>query len=168
MAIGMATRAGSTVVVLHVRERSPYLQVPPLETLAEARSLVDDAVTTLARAGVESCGVVRSAGQHLVARRVVEEAGAWGCDTIIVGSSRLKGLRRVGSGGVRERIVRGSALPVVVAPSAIKCRGRLSRRHVDGPLAVVAADPGPLTPGNRSRARRNRADASDEERRGGS
>lgn len=129
LAGGLATRSGASIVVLHVRERSPYMQVPPLETLAEARSLVDNAVTTLVRTGIDSHCVLGSAGQHLVARAIVEEAAAWDCDAIILGSTRLRGFRRIGGAGVRERVVRNSPLPVLVAPASLQCQRRLPKRH---------------------------------------
>ena len=136
LAMGLASSSGAGIVVLHVRERSPYMQVPPLETMAEAQNLVDDAVGTLARAGVDARGVVCSAGQHQLARRLVEEAAAWGCDAIVLGSNRLRGVHRVNGAGVRDRVVRTSPLPVLVAPASLRCRGRLPRHHVTRRQAV--------------------------------
>ena len=127
MALGMAPRSGASVVVLHVRERSTMMQVPPLETLAEARSLVDRSVAALERAGVDSCGIVASVDPHHVARQIVDEAKAWGCDAIIVGSTRLRGIRRIAGSGVRDRILRTSSLPVFVAPPPIGASNRIPK-----------------------------------------
>ena len=67
LAAGLAGTSRAGVVVLHVRERSPYQRVPPLETMCEAWELVDDAAEELAFDGLDACPVVRSAGQHQVA-----------------------------------------------------------------------------------------------------
>jgi nucleotide-binding universal stress UspA family protein len=129
MAVGLAAASGAGVVVLHVRERSPYLQVPPLETMVEARALVGDAVAELGLDGIRAHPVVRSAGQHQVAGLIVREAATWACGAIVLGSTRLRGLRRINGTGVRERVIRSSPLPVLLAPPALQCRARMPARH---------------------------------------
>ena len=136
MAAGLSSRSGAGVVVLHVRERSPCLRVPPLETMAEARAVVDDAVAELTGKGIRSWGVLSSSGQHLVARQIVAEAAESGCDAIILGSTRRKGIRRINAAGVRERVVRDSPLPVLVAPASLQISDRLPRSSVEVDRAI--------------------------------
>jgi hypothetical protein len=56
--------------------------------------------------------------QEHVARRIVKEALQWDCQGIVLGSRRLHGITRLSGRGVRERILRLSSLPVLVAPAA--------------------------------------------------
>ncbi len=59
-----------------------------------------------------------------MARRIVEVAAEEQCTGIVLGSLRLRGVRRLAGRGVRERVLRTSHLPVVVAPPALKCTRR--------------------------------------------
>jgi nucleotide-binding universal stress UspA family protein len=136
LAVGQGGQSRAGIVVFHVRERSPYLRVPPLETMAEARALADDAVSTLVSSGIDARAVVRSAGQHEVAELIAAAATTWACDAVILGSTRLTGLRRINGSGVRERLVRRTPLPVLVAPPALRCRTRLRTRHLQDRRAV--------------------------------
>ena len=130
LAIGLAAPSRTSVVVLHVRERSPYLRIPPLESMDQARDLVDGAVGALLADGIDACGIVLSAGQHHVARLIATEAAAWSCDAIVLGTTRHRGLGRLNGTGIRERIVRRSPLPVLLAPPALRLRPRLPIRDV--------------------------------------
>jgi len=125
LAVGLTEPGRSSVVVLHVRERPSSLRVPPLESMDEASALADEAVATLNRHGTTAWAVVRSAGQHRVADVIASEARAWSCDAIVLGSTRLRGLHRLNGSGIRERLVRRSALPVLLAPAALHLRTRL-------------------------------------------
>ncbi len=116
---GLAAGCGADVRVFHVREVSRSLRVPPLETVADAEELVDEALLHLQRRGVVAEGRhVTEPGWH-VAAQIAGEASRWGCDAIVLGSLRLRGLERISGGGVRERVVRLSPLPVVVAPTVL-------------------------------------------------
>jgi len=134
LTLGTAAPGRVGVVVFHVRERSHYLRIPPLETMEEARAVADEAVAALTAAGIDARAVVRSAEQHHVARLIVEEAAAWSCDAVVLGTTRLRGLHRIGGSGVRERLVRRSSLPVLLAPPALRCSTRLRTRgdRLDG------------------------------------
>jgi nucleotide-binding universal stress UspA family protein len=129
LAAGLATSSRSGVVVLHVRERSPYLRVPPLETMHDAWQLVEDAVEELGSDGIDACPVVYSAVEHQVAGVIVREAATWSAGAIVLGTTRQRGLRRINGGGVRERVVRSSPLPVLLAPPPLQCRARMPARH---------------------------------------
>jgi nucleotide-binding universal stress UspA family protein len=122
--IGHASRCGSDVVVLHVRELSPNLRVPPLESAAAARDLVELTVLRMRDAGVTASGLVFSARADTVGQRIVEASVDERCTGIVLGSRRLRGIRRLTGSRVRERVVRTSHLPVIVAPPGLRCSGR--------------------------------------------
>ena len=75
-------------------------------------------------AGVAATGLVFSAREDTVARRIVEVAVDERCTGIVLGSRRLRGIRRLAGTRVRERVVRTSHLPVIVAPPGLRCSGR--------------------------------------------
>jgi nucleotide-binding universal stress UspA family protein len=110
----VASANDASVRVLHLRELSRAL---PLESHAEAEGMVRDAVHSLQSFGVRAQGRSGSVRQEHVARRIVEEALLWECQGIVLGSQRLHGISRVSGRGVRQRILRLSSLPVLVAPA---------------------------------------------------
>jgi nucleotide-binding universal stress UspA family protein len=136
LAVGLAAPSRASVIVLHVRERSRCLRIPPLESMDQARHLVDDAVGTLLAGGTDALGVVLSADRQDVARSIVSEAAARSCAAIVLGSTRQRGLRRLNGSGIRERVIRQSSLPVLLAPPALHCRTRLPD--------ATAPDPEPI------------------------
>jgi hypothetical protein len=77
--------------------------------------LVRDAVLSLGTSGVAAKGRFRF---DQVARRIVDEAVYWDCQAIVLGSRRVRGIARLSGRGVRERVLRFSTLPVLVAPAA--------------------------------------------------
>ena len=115
---GVALANKSGVRVFHVRELSKMARVLPLETPFEAEELVQDAVQILKVLGVAAEGESCSALDDHVAKRIVDEALCWECQGIVIGSRRLHGIGRLSSRGVRERILRKSSLPLLVAPAA--------------------------------------------------
>jgi nucleotide-binding universal stress UspA family protein len=118
-AIGLAATSKSDVQVLHVRELSNSLRVPPLESAAEARVLVEETVHRLQTAGIAAEGETCSERESNVARRIVEEAARRRCNAIVLGSLRLRGLRSIMGHGTRERVLKMSPLPVIVAPPVL-------------------------------------------------
>jgi nucleotide-binding universal stress UspA family protein len=114
--MGLASESEARVRVIHVRELSRTLRIPPLETVIDAQSLVEQAVSNLHMAGLSADGEICSTRDVHVANRIVEEAMDWNCEAIVLGSRRLRGINRLCGGGVRERILRLSSLPLVVAP----------------------------------------------------
>jgi nucleotide-binding universal stress UspA family protein len=114
---GVAAANDASVRVLHIREVPRMARVLPLETPAEAEDLVRDAVHSLQIRGVAAEGRSDSVLQEHVPRRIVEEASLWACQAIVLGSRRLHGISRLSGRGVRERILRLSPLPVLVAPT---------------------------------------------------
>jgi nucleotide-binding universal stress UspA family protein len=124
----LAAATSTEVRVIHVRELSALARVPPLETPAEADSLVHQAVFSLRLAGVGAEGRACSSREDQVALRIVEESLYWACDAIVLGTRRLRGVSRVSSGRVRDRILRLSPLPVVAAPTPLSNGIYSSRR----------------------------------------
>jgi nucleotide-binding universal stress UspA family protein len=114
--MGLASEQQARVRVIHVRELSRSVRIPPLETLTDAQTLVEQAVLNLRMAGLSADGEVCSTRDLHVANRIVEAATDWNCEAIVLGSRRYRGIGRLCGSGVRERILRLSSLPLVVAP----------------------------------------------------
>jgi nucleotide-binding universal stress UspA family protein len=129
----------ASVRVLHIRELSKMARVPPIETPSEAAELVRDAVQRLGALGVAAEGRSCSVLEDHVARRIVDEARHWDCQAIVLGSRRLRRIGRLSGRGVRERTLRASALPVLVAPApesnGVYWPPRLRSDRVHAPIA---------------------------------
>jgi nucleotide-binding universal stress UspA family protein len=157
-AAGVAATNDASVRVLHIRELSRMARVMPLETPADAEELVRNAVRSLGTSGVPSEGRFASALEDQVARRIVDEAVAWECQAIVLGSRRVRGIARLSGRGVRERTLRLSTLPVLVAPAAeangiywpprFRSERHAATAHGSIPSAGPAA-PGAPGPGSR-------------------
>jgi nucleotide-binding universal stress UspA family protein len=115
----LARTTGAEVRVIHIRQLSKWARVPPLETPADAESLVGEAVFSLRLAGIGAEGRASSFPEDQVAQRIVEESMNWMCDAIVLGSRRLHGMNRITGRGVRERVLRMSVLPVIVASTPL-------------------------------------------------
>jgi nucleotide-binding universal stress UspA family protein len=113
------------VRILHVNELLLGGRGQTMETPTEARFLLDDAVLQLrccgvTATGVMATGVVATATSFAVAECIIAEADRWSADAIVLGSARRRGLRRIASQGVRERVIRFSCLPVLAAPAPLR------------------------------------------------
>ncbi len=115
---GLASANAASVRVLHIRELPKFARALPLESPAEAEDLVREAVLSLQLLGVAAEVRSCSTFQEHVPQRIVKEASLWECQAIVLGSRRLHGIARLSGRGVRERILRLSSLPVLVAPAA--------------------------------------------------
>jgi nucleotide-binding universal stress UspA family protein len=115
---GVASANEASVRVLHIREVPRMAHAVPLESPADAEELVRDTVLSLSMLGIPAEGRSSSVFQDHVARRIVEEALLWECQAIVLGSRRVRGIARLSGRGVRERVLRLSSLPVLVAPAA--------------------------------------------------
>jgi nucleotide-binding universal stress UspA family protein len=120
--IGLAWDTRTDVRVIHVREVSQLSTVLSLEVPDDAETLVEKAVASLRLAGVGAEGRIRTLAEDRVAQGIVEESAHHRCDAIVLGARRLRGISRVSGRGVRERILRSTALPVIVAPSPLSTR----------------------------------------------
>jgi len=81
----------------------------------------------LGQAGVSAGGRSVSARERLVADRIGGEGLLMGSDVIVLGSQRLTGIRRIAGRGLRERLLRLSPLPVLVAPTPLRMSARSLR-----------------------------------------
>jgi nucleotide-binding universal stress UspA family protein len=116
-AAAMAAETGATVRVVHILERELYGgRIFPVETVGEATSLVNDAVSQLRYQGIGASGAVRYAIVGRAGTNIAAEAADWGADVIVLGSERRHHLRHLFGRGVRDKVVRHSRLPVIVAP----------------------------------------------------
>jgi nucleotide-binding universal stress UspA family protein len=113
----LAIANSASVRVLHIREFSHMARVVPLETKQDADSLVADAVFRLRMLGIGASGRARAALRDRVAERILEESLFHDCSTIVLGSRRLRGCARLSAQGTRERLLRLSELPIVIAPT---------------------------------------------------
>jgi len=110
----LARETGAPVWVVHVREREVFGRARfYLETEEEARQLVDEAVAEIRKEGVRADGYVVEAVVGRTADALIDAAGQVGAGRIVIGAKRSGGIlgRRT-----RERLLRRSALPVLVAP----------------------------------------------------
>ena len=107
---------GSEVLVVHVRERLCSKSGPSfLETNDQASCVVEEAVFELRMAGIGASGRVTSTLEGRVVQALVDEASACTASAIVVGRHRRRGLRRLLRSD-RERLLRLSSLPVMLAP----------------------------------------------------
>ncbi|MYR55694.1 universal stress protein, partial [Streptomyces sp. SID625] len=85
MAGDMARLTGARVGVLHVAPTAATLAVVvPLEGDAEAKALVDEAVTALREAGVEAEGTVASGLTTEIATTISAAAEDFGADLVVL------------------------------------------------------------------------------------
>jgi nucleotide-binding universal stress UspA family protein len=117
--MALASQAAS-VRVLHISEFLVGGRGITLETCSESGVLLDDALLQLRSCGLTASGAVAAGTCSSVADCIVAEAGRWSADAIVLGSARRRGLRRVACQGVRERVVRASCLPVLIAPAPLR------------------------------------------------
>ena len=130
LATALASETGSGVQVVHIRERR-CTKVGPCytETMEEASLLVEEAVFELRMAGVGASGRVASTLQGRVPQALLDQADACSADAIVVGWRPRRGLRRLLHGGDRERLMRLSKVPVILAPLVARRQPRRERRR---------------------------------------
>jgi len=119
----VATEGMSQVRVLHLRERelaghSFYSR----ETKDEASFVAESAVFDLRMEGFAAGGGVRHAVVDRVAEAILDEAGAFGADLIVLGKPRRGEVKTRLFGSVSLRVIRRSACPVIVAARRSKDR----------------------------------------------
>jgi nucleotide-binding universal stress UspA family protein len=113
----LAAETGAQVQVLHVKELPANPRVLPMEGAEQAQEIVDQVVAYLDREAITVDGRVVSMSEDRIANAIVAEASAQGCNAIVLGSRRLRGLGRLVGHGVRGKVLRLSSLPVITAPS---------------------------------------------------
>jgi len=115
--VSLFSGTANEVRIVHVRELQAVRGGPVLiETSEDAHAVVDHAVAFLGEHGVRASGRVVKGLETQVAAIIVQEAEDCRCQAIIMGSRRLRGLGRLAGQGVRSRVLRLTALPVMTAP----------------------------------------------------
>ena len=136
-ATALSRQHAATVRVLYVNQFILGGRGHTLLSAEEADQLVGSAVEELRSNGVPATGQVLRAAYFDVALRIAEAADGWPADAIVVGSHRHRRFRRLAHQGVRERVIRLSALPVLTAPAPLK----VSRAYP----AIAGSPPQPIS-----------------------
>jgi nucleotide-binding universal stress UspA family protein len=115
VALDLAQRYGSTVVVVHVREHTRYEGSdvdlgPPVP----ARDLVEQVVTMLDTAGVEARGEIRRVSPGETPEKIVEIARESEADLIVIGTRGMTEWRSLLLGGVANKVVHHAHCPVLL------------------------------------------------------
>lgn len=132
-ASALARQHGASVHVVHANLYLVGGRGVTIETRDESTRLLDSAVDQLKAAGVDATGEEFLASVFNVAPRIADAADRFGADAILLGSHRHRRMTRILGRGIRERVIRETALPVLTAPSPLK----LGRGHRRGPSAEI-------------------------------
>jgi nucleotide-binding universal stress UspA family protein len=113
--IDLATKLGSEVIVVHVKETErTWAGAYELESLEEANELVDRAVRDLKDAGISARGEIQRSVYGRAARVILELASAEGADVIVLGSRGLSDLAGLVLGSVTHKVLHLAHCPVLV------------------------------------------------------
>jgi nucleotide-binding universal stress UspA family protein len=114
-AIEIAKRFGSDIVALHVSEHDRGRAVVfSLESPADATRLVGNAVKLIRDAGIDARGELRDMAAGHVAKAIVETAGAYNIDLIVMGSRGLSDIEGLLLGSVTHKVIQLASIPVLV------------------------------------------------------
>jgi len=124
--LALAKQSSAAVRVVHVNEFLVGGRGTTMETQPEAIQRLETAVTALRDAGISSDGSLYLTSVFGVDARIVNAAHDWSADVIVLGSRRRHRFVRFGGKGMRERVTRLTALPILTAPAPLKVTdGRL-------------------------------------------
>ncbi len=111
----LAQLSGGEVRVFHFQEREPSKAgVATFETTKDATKLVDGAVAELQAAGVKASGETRAGMSGEAARAIVDEAGRFDADMIIMGSRGLSDFPALLVGSVAHKVIHFARCPVLI------------------------------------------------------
>jgi nucleotide-binding universal stress UspA family protein len=115
VAIDLAEKYRSSVVVVHVREHTRYEGAdvdmgPPIP----AATLVEDVVARFRGAGVDARGEIRRISSGKTAEQIVEVASASEADLIVMGTRGMTELKSLVLGGVANKVVHHAHCPVLL------------------------------------------------------
>jgi nucleotide-binding universal stress UspA family protein len=115
IAVGLATRYGAKVTVVHVREYERYegddVDMGPN---ISAEDLVEQGVREFSEAGVEAVGVVRRVRSNETAQQIVDVAQEAQADLIVMGTRGMTEWRSLLLGGVANKVVHHATCPVLL------------------------------------------------------
>ncbi|MFB0619584.1 universal stress protein [Streptomyces sp. AGS-58] len=113
----MARLTGAKVTVLHVAVSVADLTaVVPLEDDAEAKAVLDEAVTALRDAGIDAEGAVVSALNTQIATTISSAAEAYLADLLVLGPHHHGLLETLFSPRVSDAVVHAGRTAVLLAP----------------------------------------------------
>jgi nucleotide-binding universal stress UspA family protein len=115
VAIDLAQKYASSVVVVHVREHTRYEGAdidmgPPIP----ATELVDSVVARFGEANVDARGEIRRIASGKTAEQIVEVASASEADLIVMGTRGMTELKSLVLGGVANKVVHHAHCPVLL------------------------------------------------------
>jgi nucleotide-binding universal stress UspA family protein len=111
----LARLSGGEVRVFHFQEREPSKAgVAGFETTADATGLVDAALGQLRAAGVKASGETRAGLAGEAAKAIVDEAGRFGADLIVMGSRGLSDFQGLLVGSVAHKVLHYAHCPVLI------------------------------------------------------
>jgi nucleotide-binding universal stress UspA family protein len=115
MALDLASRYGSVVTILHVREYERYEgsdvdMGPPIS----AEQLVNDVLERFRTAGIKADGEVRRVSSGDTPEQIVEVAEKVTADLIVLGSRGMSEWKSLLLGGVASKVVAHATCPVLL------------------------------------------------------
>lgn len=112
----LAKLSGANVRVLHVRDATSSGRGGPVwhEGQEEAAALVDETVSELQAAGIESSGVVRDSMIGATAREILDEAQQCQASLIVMGSRGHSEFTDLVIGSVAHKVLNHGSLPVLI------------------------------------------------------
>jgi nucleotide-binding universal stress UspA family protein len=115
-AVALATDSHGEVLVVHVHAKDTGFQVKDdVESRLEAEMLIEAACDLVKKAGISVVGDLRAARTDHVAKEILDAAGSFGADCIVVGSRGSGPLTQMLLGSVANQVVQLAHCPVVVA-----------------------------------------------------
>ena len=115
VAIDLASRYGSTVTVVHVREHTKYEGSDvDLGPEVSGEELVDGTVARFRDAGVGADGVIRRVNPGATPEQIVEVARDASADLIVMGTRGMTEWKSLLLGGVANKVVQHAPCPVLL------------------------------------------------------
>jgi nucleotide-binding universal stress UspA family protein len=122
-ALGLAVEHGARLHLLHIVDNPPMrvemsATTSPEELRANrhrhGKRLLAEAHRVAAAAGAAADTALREVARTRIADAIVEEASECGCDLIVMGTRRRRGMERLTFGNDTARVARLSPVPVLL------------------------------------------------------
>jgi len=136
----LARQCRAHLHVLHVNAMLVGAGGHARRTDQEAMEVVESAVRELHAVGADATGTLCRVAVLDIPRAVAEIARMDRSDAIVIGSYRRRGIARLRGNGLRDRLVRTSAIPVITAPAPLAMPGRRAMRAVTRGDALRTGD----------------------------
>jgi nucleotide-binding universal stress UspA family protein len=115
VAVDLATKYGSSVTVVHVREHTLYEGADvDLGPATSAEELVDEVLEAFHEAGIDARGEIRRVSPGETAEQIVEVANASGAELIVMGTRGMTEWKSLLLGGVANKVVHHATCPVLL------------------------------------------------------